>query len=63
VARARRPPWPTFAENLLVVGLADLIGGGLLVDAGYGLVGRTPSASKPAHPTNPEPALTAAPRG
>ncbi|MCE0761602.1 formate/nitrite transporter family protein [Pseudonocardia kujensis] len=55
----------TFAENMLVVGLGNLVGGGLLVGAAYGLVGRTPAASgaEPAHPANAEPALTAATRG
>jgi nitrite transporter NirC len=30
-----------FAGNLLFVGLGNLVGGGLLIGAGYGLLGRT----------------------
>lgn len=51
----------TFASNLLLVGLGNLVGGGLLVGAGYGYLGRpalTP-APEPAALT-PDPAVVPA---
>lgn len=37
-----------FAGNLLLVGLGNLVGGGLLVGAGYGFLGKQTSATAPA---------------
>ncbi|WIV61765.1 formate/nitrite transporter family protein [Amycolatopsis nalaikhensis] len=42
-----------FAVNLLLVGLGNLVGGGLIVGAGYGFLGR----SEPAVVAEPQPAL------
>ena len=42
-----------FAFNLLLAGLGNLVGGGLLVGAGYGFLGRTRPAEKAGTPAEP----------
>jgi nitrite transporter NirC len=39
-----------FAINLVLVGLGNLVGGGLIVGAGYGFLGRAPPAGPPRRP-------------
>jgi nitrite transporter NirC len=50
-----------FANNLLLVGLGNLVGGGLLVGASYGFLGRRSTATTPAAPVPGEPAQAAVP--
>ena len=50
-----------FANNLLLVGLGNLVGGGLLVGASYGFLGRRGAATPQAAPVAVEPEQAAVP--
>jgi nitrite transporter NirC len=49
--------WANFGKNLLFSGLGNMVGGGLLVGAVYGVLGQSPSPS-PTRGDEPVPAPT-----
>lgn len=46
--------WGLFANNMLWVGLGNLVGGGIVVGLGYWIVGGRPRVAAPHPPPRPE---------